>query len=87
MSGAEGMSRRADARAHLDLQINLLTEKEITLVLQMLNEMGFSDSSLAFNLLQQHLGIPASLSSADSHVSPEGMQNVISALLAEQDSN
>ena len=34
------MSRRADARSHLDLQINLLTEKEITLVLQMLNEIG-----------------------------------------------
>ncbi len=34
------MSRRADARSHLDLQINLLTEKEITLVLQMLHQIG-----------------------------------------------
>ncbi|MDQ6707385.1 MAG: DUF1003 domain-containing protein [Acidobacteriota bacterium] len=34
------MSRRADIRANLDLQINLLTEKEITLVLQMLHVMG-----------------------------------------------
>lgn len=34
------MSKRADSRSHLDLQINLLTEKEITLVLHMLNEIG-----------------------------------------------
>jgi uncharacterized membrane protein len=34
------MSRRADARSHLDLQINLLTEKEMTLVLQMLRTVG-----------------------------------------------
>ena len=31
------MSRRADERAHLDLQINLLAEREMTLVLQMLH--------------------------------------------------
>jgi uncharacterized membrane protein len=30
------MSRRADERAHLDLQINLLAEREMTLVLQLL---------------------------------------------------
>lgn len=30
------MSRRADTRAHLDLQINMLAEKEMTMVLQML---------------------------------------------------
>ena len=29
------MSQRADQRAHLDLQVNLLAEKEITKVLQM----------------------------------------------------
>jgi uncharacterized membrane protein len=29
------MSQRADQRAHLDLQINLLTEKEVTKMLQM----------------------------------------------------
>ncbi|MDQ6663207.1 MAG: DUF1003 domain-containing protein [Acidobacteriota bacterium] len=34
------MSRRAEIRANLALQINLLTEKEITLVLQMLQVMG-----------------------------------------------
>jgi uncharacterized membrane protein len=34
------MSRRAESRAHLDLQINLLTEKEMTLVLQMLHVIG-----------------------------------------------
>ena len=55
--------------------------------LQILNEMGFTDSSFALGLLQKHLGIPASLSTTESHVSPEGMQNVITALLAEQDDN
>lgn len=34
------MSRRAESRAHLDLQVNLLAEQEMTLVLQMLREMG-----------------------------------------------
>jgi uncharacterized membrane protein len=31
------MSKRADQRAHLDLQINLLAEREMTLLLQMLH--------------------------------------------------
>src|SRR5215472_8867438 len=30
------MSKRSDQRAHLDLQINLLAEREMTLMLQML---------------------------------------------------
>jgi len=34
------MSRREDLRAHLDLQINLLSEREMTLVLQMLQEIS-----------------------------------------------
>jgi uncharacterized membrane protein len=34
------MSRRADSRAHLDLQINLLAEKEMTMMLQMLRLIG-----------------------------------------------
>jgi uncharacterized membrane protein len=34
------MSRRADQRAHLDLQINLLAEREMTLVLQMLQRIS-----------------------------------------------
>ena len=34
------MSRRADARAALDLQINLLAEKEMTLVLKVLRRMS-----------------------------------------------
>jgi uncharacterized membrane protein len=34
------MSRRADQRAHLDLQINLLSEREMTLVLQMLDRIS-----------------------------------------------
>jgi uncharacterized membrane protein len=34
------MGRRADERAHLDLQINLLAEREMTLVLQMLQRIS-----------------------------------------------
>lgn len=34
------MSKRADQRAHLDLQVNLLAEREMTLVLQMLQRIG-----------------------------------------------
>src|SRR5579884_2151113 len=34
------MSRRADQRAHLDLQINLLAEREMTLMLQMLQRIS-----------------------------------------------
>lgn len=34
------MSRREDLRAHLDLQINLLAEREMTLVLQMLQRIS-----------------------------------------------
>jgi uncharacterized membrane protein len=34
------MSKRADSRAHLDLQINLLAEKEMTIVLKMLRLIG-----------------------------------------------
>jgi len=34
------MSRRAEQRAHLDLHINLLAEKEMTLVLQMLHRIS-----------------------------------------------
>jgi uncharacterized membrane protein len=31
------MTRQADKRAHLDLQVNLLAEQELTAMLQMLN--------------------------------------------------
>jgi uncharacterized membrane protein len=34
------MSQKADQRAHLDLQINLLAEKEITKVIQLLHRMS-----------------------------------------------
>ena len=34
------MSKRADRRAHLDLQVNLLTEKEVTKVIQLLQRMS-----------------------------------------------
>jgi uncharacterized membrane protein len=34
------MSNRADRRAHLDLQVNLLTEKEVTKVIQLLERIS-----------------------------------------------
>lgn len=34
------MSRREDLRGHLDLQINLLAEREMTMVLQMLQQIS-----------------------------------------------
>jgi len=34
------MSNRADRRAHLDLQVNLLTEKEVTKVIQLLQRIS-----------------------------------------------
>jgi len=34
------MSKRADQRAHLDLQINLLSEREMTMVLQLLQQIS-----------------------------------------------
>lgn len=50
------MSKRADTRAHLDLQINLLAEKEMTMVLQMLRligtRVGVKDQSLDAELAQ-----------------------------------
>ena len=51
--------------------------------LLILNEMGFTDTTACVHLLQKYLCIPASLATVDSHVSPEGMQNVIAALLYE----
>ena len=34
------MSKREDLRAHLDLQVNLLSEREMTLVLQLLQRIS-----------------------------------------------
>jgi uncharacterized membrane protein len=41
------MVRQADRRAHLDLQVNLLSEQEMTLTLHLLHR------------IRQHLGVPA----------------------------
>jgi uncharacterized membrane protein len=38
LSSQNRLTREADRRAHLDLQVNLLSEQEMTLVLQMLKE-------------------------------------------------
>ena len=56
------MSKRADSRAHLDLQINLLAEKEMTMVLQMLRligaQVGVEDRRLDRELAQLSVETP-----------------------------
>jgi uncharacterized membrane protein len=49
------MSRRGDRRSHLDLQINLLTEKEVTKLIQMMH------------VLAERLGADAALRDAEWH--------------------
>ena len=39
------LSREADKRAHLDLQVNLLAEREMTVVLRMLKELASTSTS------------------------------------------
>jgi|SRR5215469_17159559 len=55
------MSRRADQRAHLDLQINLLAEREMTLVLQILQEisakMGVTVSDRSVQELAEEISV------------------------------
>jgi uncharacterized membrane protein len=56
------MSKRADSRNHLDQQINLLAEKEMTMVLQMLRligaRMGVEDRQLDKELAQLSVETP-----------------------------
>lgn len=52
-------SERADRRGHLDLQINLLTEQEVTRVLQMLQA------------INQHLGLKDSADAETSELSKD----------------
>ena len=47
------MSRQADRRAHLDLQVNILAEQEMTLVLQMLREISAKVGANAPGPVQQ----------------------------------
>lgn len=55
------MARRGDQREHLDLQINLLAEREMTLVLQMLQRMstrlGVHQSTEEFRELSEETSI------------------------------
>jgi uncharacterized membrane protein len=59
------MSKRADSRAHLDLQINMLAEKEMTMVLQMLRligaEVGVQDRKLDRELAQLSVETPVEM--------------------------
>lgn len=63
------MSFRADRRAHLDLQVNLLTEKEVTKVIQILERMS------------RHLGVDA----ADNEARELGEVTAVSDLARELD--
>jgi len=63
------MSKRADSRGHLDLQINLLAEKEMTMVLQMLRligaKVGARDSLLERDLDQMTKETPVEMLAAE----------------------
>ena len=64
------MSKRADSRAHLDLQINLLAEKEMTMVLQMLRLIGKK-----VGVRSSHLDVE--LAQLSEHTPIEALANVI----------
>ena len=69
------MSRRADERAHLDLQINLLAEREMTLMLQMLQAVC------------EHLGVRAShehLEELSEETPVEAVANELQKAMAEE---
>ncbi|MBV9507219.1 MAG: DUF1003 domain-containing protein [Acidobacteriia bacterium] len=61
------MSRRAEQRAHLDLQINLLAEREMTLVLQLLQQ------------ISHRLGVP----SANEELKELAAETSVEALVSE----
>jgi uncharacterized membrane protein len=63
------MSRRADERNHLDLQINLLAEKEVTTMLQLQQR------------LMSHLGVP--LPAEDSEVQQLAEETAVENLASE----
>jgi uncharacterized membrane protein len=72
------MSKRADSRAHLDLQINLLAEKEMTMVLQMLRligeRVGVKDRRLDLELAQLSVETPVEVlaDEIEEHLQNEG---------------
>lgn len=66
------MSNRADRRAHLDLQINLLTEKEVTKVIQLLER------------ISAHLGVDEEL---DSETKELGRETAVGELARELHAN
>jgi uncharacterized membrane protein len=69
------MSRRDDLRAHLDLQINLLAEREMTFVLQMLQRIA------------AHMGVPpqsAEVAELAKETSVESVVNQLQKKLPEE---
>ncbi len=64
------MSNRADRRSHLDLQVNLLTEKEVTKIIQLLERVS------------QHLGVPDGI---DGETQELGEATAVSELARELD--
>lgn len=69
------MSRRGDERAHLDLQINLLAEREMTLMLQMLQSicttMGIHAPAQEVQDLAQNTPVQAVANELQKAMSPE----------------
>ncbi len=69
------MSQRADDRAHLDLQVNLLAEREMTLVLQMLagisEKLGVTISHEELKELAEETSVEAMATELQKAMAPE----------------
>jgi uncharacterized membrane protein len=69
------MSQRADDRAHLDLQVNLLAEREMTLVLQMLagisEKLGVTISHQELKELAEETSVEAMATELQKAMAPE----------------
>ncbi len=69
------MSQRADDRAHLDLQVNLLAEREMTLVLQMLvgisEKLGVTMSHDELKELAEETSVEAMATELQKAMAPE----------------
>jgi uncharacterized membrane protein len=70
------MSQRADDRAHLDLQVNLLAEREMTLVLQMLEgiseKLGVATADRELKELSAETPLEAMAEELQKAMAPEG---------------
>jgi uncharacterized membrane protein len=69
------MSQREDVRAHLDLQVNLLAEREMTVVLQMLalisERLGVKNASADLRELAEETSVEAMVEELQKVMTPE----------------